>query len=178
MSAHRRGAGAKTAFLNEYAQDLVVCLIVLGKLLLPQISIVRFVGLLFSLRCSAIFLVARATRNCHYSCPVQRYSLNKACTAAARSVCMHAHKCSSIERRPQSGFLTRSSIWICALRMPFLLLWSLITSYWAYFPLPQLAFDMTSMPTMPDNCRHRKSISLTTAPRNQAEHSFRKARLL
>ena len=55
VSAHRRGAGAKIAFLNEYARDLVVCLIVPSKLLLPQISIVRFVGLLFSWRCSAIF---------------------------------------------------------------------------------------------------------------------------
>ena len=55
VSAHRRGAGAKIAFLNEYARDLVVCLIVPGKLLLPQISIIRFVGLLFSWRCSAIF---------------------------------------------------------------------------------------------------------------------------
>ena len=36
-SAHRRGAGAKIAFLNEYAQDLVVCLVVPSKLLLPQI---------------------------------------------------------------------------------------------------------------------------------------------
>ena len=44
MSAHRRLAGAKIAFLNEYARDLVVCLIVPGKLLLAQISIVRFVG--------------------------------------------------------------------------------------------------------------------------------------
>ena len=55
VSAHRRGAGAKIAFLNDYARDLAVCLIVPGKLLVPQISIVRFVGLLFSWRCSAIF---------------------------------------------------------------------------------------------------------------------------
>ena len=55
VSAHCRGAGAKIAFLNEYARDLVVSLIVPGNLLLPQISIVRFVGLLFSWRCSAIF---------------------------------------------------------------------------------------------------------------------------
>ena len=54
VNAHRRGAGAMIAFLNEYAWDLVVCLIVPGKLLLPQISIVRFVGLLFSWRWSAI----------------------------------------------------------------------------------------------------------------------------
>ena len=50
VSAHRRGAGAKITFLNEYAWDLVVCLIVSGKLLLTQISIVRFLGLLFSWR--------------------------------------------------------------------------------------------------------------------------------
>ena len=65
------------------------------------------------------FLVARATRNCRYSCPVQRYWLNKACTAAARSACMHVHNSSSIERRPQFGSLTRSWIWIRALRMAF-----------------------------------------------------------
>ena len=55
VSALHRGAGAKIAFLNEYARDLAVCLIVPGKLLHPQISIVRFIGLLFSWRCSAIF---------------------------------------------------------------------------------------------------------------------------
>ena len=55
VSAHRRGAGVKIVFLNEYARDLVVCHIVPGKLLLPQISIVRFVGLLFSWHCSASF---------------------------------------------------------------------------------------------------------------------------
>ena len=48
-------AGAKIAFMNEYARDLVVCLIVPGKLLLAQISVVGFVGWLFSWRCSAIF---------------------------------------------------------------------------------------------------------------------------
>ena len=53
--AHRRWAGAKIAFLNDYSRDLVVCHIVRGKLLLPQISIAGFVGLLFSWRCSAIF---------------------------------------------------------------------------------------------------------------------------
>ena len=36
MSAHRRKAGAKIAFQNEYARDLVVCLVVPGKLLLPK----------------------------------------------------------------------------------------------------------------------------------------------
>ena len=55
VSAHRSGAGSKIAFLNEYARDLVVCLIVPGKLLLSQISIVGFLGLLLSWRCSAIF---------------------------------------------------------------------------------------------------------------------------
>ena len=49
------------------------------------------------------FLVARATRNGRYSCPVQHYWL-LACTAAAHSPCMHAHNSSSIERRPQVRF--------------------------------------------------------------------------
>ena len=40
-------------------------------------------------------------------------------SAAARSACMHAHNSSSIERRPQFGSLTRSWIWIRALRMAF-----------------------------------------------------------
>ena len=66
-------AGAKIAFLNEYARDLVVCLIVPGKLLLPQISIVRFVGWLFSGHCSAIFQLLEQLRNCRYSCPVPPY---------------------------------------------------------------------------------------------------------
>ena len=65
------------------------------------------------------FSVARATRHCRYSCPVQRYWLNKACIAAPRGACMHAHSSSSIEHRPQFGSLTRSWIWICAFRMVF-----------------------------------------------------------
>ena len=40
-------------------------------------------------------------------------------SAAARSACMHAHNSSSIECRPQFGSLTRSWIWIRALRMAF-----------------------------------------------------------
>ena len=40
-------------------------------------------------------------------------------SAAARSACMHAHNSSSIERRPPFGSLTRSWIWILALRMAF-----------------------------------------------------------
>ena len=40
-------------------------------------------------------------------------------SAAARSACMHAHNSLSIERRPQFGSLTRSWIWIRALRMAF-----------------------------------------------------------
>ena len=47
-----------------------------------------------------------------------------------------------------------------------------------YFSLPQLAFNVTSTPTMPDSWRHRSSISLTTARRNHVEHSFHKARQL
>ena len=46
------------------------------------------------------------------------------------------------------------------------------------FSLPQHSFDLTSTPTMPGSSRHRASISLTTAPRNHVEHSFRKARQL
>ena len=46
------------------------------------------------------------------------------------------------------------------------------------FSLPQLAFALTSAPTMPGSSRHRSSISLTIAPRNHVEHSFRKARQL
>ena len=42
------------------------------------------------------------------------------------------------------------------------------------FSLPQLAFDLTSTPTIPDSCRQRSSISLTAVPRNHVEHSFRK----
>ena len=99
VSAPRRGAGAKIAFLNEYVRDLVVCLIVPGKLLLPQISIVRFVGLLFSWRCSAIFLVATATRSCRYSCPVQRYSLKgHALQLQLRIVHVHACKDTTVRR--------------------------------------------------------------------------------
>ena len=43
------------------------------------------------------------------------------------------------------------------------------------FSLPQLAFDLTSTPTIPDSCRQRSSISLTAVPRNHIKHSFRKA---
>ena len=78
MSAHRRRAGAKIAFLYEYARDLDVCLIVPGKLLLPpnfDRPLCWFVVLLALL---SHFLVARATRNCRYSCPVQHCRLNKA----------------------------------------------------------------------------------------------------
>ena len=46
------------------------------------------------------------------------------------------------------------------------------------FSLPQLAFDLTSTPTIPDSCRQWSSISLTAVPRNHVEHSFRKARQL
>ena len=45
----------------------------------------------------------------------------------------------------------------------FPLLWSLDTSYWGYFSLPQLAIVLTDTPTMPDSSRHRSSISLTTS---------------
>ena len=45
VSAHRSGAGAKIAFLNEFAQDLVVCLIIPGKLLLPQPKFRSFASL-------------------------------------------------------------------------------------------------------------------------------------
>ena len=57
---------------------------------------------------------------------------------------------------------------------PFPLLWSLNTSYWAYFSLPQLAFDLTSTATMSDSSRYRLSISLTTAPRNHVDILFAK----
>ena len=39
-----------------------------------------------------------------------------------------------------------------------------------FFSLPQLAFDLTSTPTIPDSCRQRSSISLTAVPRNHVEH--------
>ena len=42
------------------------------------------------------------------------------------------------------------------------------------FSLPQLAFDLTSTPTMPDSRRHRSLILLTSAPRNHVEHFFAK----
>ena len=42
------------------------------------------------------------------------------------------------------------------------------------FSLPQLAFDLTSTPTMLDSSRHRSSISLTTASGNNVKHSFAK----
>ena len=88
---------------------------------------------------------------------------------------------SSIERRPQFGSVTRSWILIRALRMAFSS--SLDLGYVVlglFFPLPQLAFDLTSTPTIPDRCRERSSISLTAVPRNSnhVEHSFRKARQL
>ena len=92
---------------------------------------------------------------------------------------MHAHNSSSIERRPQFGSLTRSWIWIRALRMAFSS--SLELGYVVlglFFSLPQLAFDLTSTPKIPDSCRQRSSISLTAVARNHVEHSFRKARQL
>ena len=46
------------------------------------------------------------------------------------------------------------------------------------FSLPQLAIELTSTPTMLDSSRHRSSISLTTAPGDHVEHSFRKAHQL
>ena len=42
------------------------------------------------------------------------------------------------------------------------------------FSLYQLAFDLTSTPTMPDSCRHRSSISLTTAPGTMSSILFAK----
>ena len=62
------------------------------------------------------------------------------------------------------GFFFFFGAWICRIR--------------PIFSLPQLAFDLTSTPTIPDSCRQRSSISLTAVPRNHVEHSFRKARQL
>ena len=143
----------------------------------PKFSIVRFIGLLFSCRCSAIFLVARATRSrhCRYSCPVQRYWLNKPCTAAAY---MHACKHSSLLRRTNVGlslalWLVREfgsvhrgwlffifGVWICRIE--------------PIFSLPQLAFDLTSTPMTPDSSRHRSSISLPAAPGTMSSILFAK----
>ena len=115
VSTHRRGAGAKISFLNEYARDLVVCLIVPGCLSSsPNFdrSLRWFVVLLALL---SQFLVARATKNCRYSCPVHRYWLKKhahaAAAAAAHSAraCMHAHNSSSIGRRPPFGSVNLDS---------------------------------------------------------------------
>ena len=44
------------------------------------------------------------------------------------------------------------------------------------FSLPQIAFDFTSTPALPDSSRRRSSMPLPTAPRNHVEHLFRKVR--
>ena len=125
------------------------------------------------------FSVARATE-LSLLVPSSTLLTEKACPAAAAAhsarACMHAHNSSSIDRRPQFGSLTRSWIWIRALRMDFSS--SLEFGYvllGLFFSLPQLAIDLKSTPTMLDSSRHRSSISLTTAPGNHVKHSFRKA---
>ena len=82
-------------------------------------------------------LVARATRNCRYSCPVQRYWLKKhALQLQLRMVHMHARMHTTV-RRSVVGL--SSALWLVRefefVRWGWLfpLLWSLDTSYWAYF---------------------------------------------
>ena len=127
------------------------------------------------------FLVARATRNCRYSCPVQRYWLKKHAQLQLQLRIVHVHACMhTTVRRSVVGI--RSALWLVREFVRwgwlFLLLWSVDTSFGAYFFLPQLAIELTSTPTMLDSSRHRSSILLTTAPGNHVKHSFRKARQL
>ena len=65
MIAHRLGEGAKIVFVNEFGRDLVVCLIVPGKLLLPKMLFASLVCC--SLGAAQPFLVARASRSGSYS---------------------------------------------------------------------------------------------------------------
>ena len=64
MIAHRLGEGAKIVFVNEFGRDLVVCLIIPGKLL-PKMLFASFVCC--SLGAAHPFLVARASRSGSYS---------------------------------------------------------------------------------------------------------------
>ena len=101
VSAHRRWAGAKIAFLNEYqgpARDLVVCLIVPGKLLLPQIfdRSLRLFVLLLALRVAIFFfrwlleqpdtVVTRA--HAPSLTPLTKQSMHCSCAYA----CLHAEQ--------------------------------------------------------------------------------------
>ena len=125
------------------------------------------------------FLVAKATRNCRYSSRARRWQSMHCSSAAARSACMHAHNSSSIERRPQFGsFYSFVNLDACVEDGLFFFFGAWIRRIRPIFSLPQLAFDLTSTPTIPDSCRQRSSISLTAVPRNHFEHSFRKARQL
>ena len=107
LSASLSLFSALTLFSHAHLWSLKLSL----KLLLSRISSLCIVGLLFSWRCSAIFqllellktAVTRAQFNAIY---------NKACTAAARSACMHAHNSSSIAfvlRMPGTALITESS---------------------------------------------------------------------
>ena len=93
---------------------------------------------------------------------------------------MHACTQQFINRRhrPQFGSLTRSWGDSCVEDGFFFFFGAWIRCIRPIFSLPQLAFDLTSTPTISDSCRQRSSISLTAVPRNHVEHSFRKARQL
>ena len=145
-----------------------------------KFSIICFAGLLFSWRCSAIFqlleqldtVVARAQFNA-----IDSY---KAYTAAAnKHSCRHSSLL--IERRPQLT-VRLSDLFVnldsCVEDGFFFFFGVRIRGIWPIFSLPQLTFDLTSTPSLPGSSQYRSSISLTTAPRNHVEHSFRKARQL
>ena len=129
------------------------------------------------------FLVARATGNCRYSCPVQRYWLKKACTAAAAAqsarACMHAHNSSSIGRRPQFRSVTRSWIWIRALRMSFsssLEVGYVVLGLLFPFPNSQSTWQVSLRCLIAADPDRRSHSPLP--PGNHVKHSFRKARQL
>ena len=101
-------------------------------------------------------------------------------SAAARSACMHAHNSSSIECRPQFGSLTRSWIWIRALRMAFSS--SLELGYvllGLFFPFPNsLSTWQVRLRSLIVADNDRRSHLPGAVSRNHVEHSFRKARQL
>ena len=102
---------------------------------------------------------------------------NQSLYCSCSYACMHAQQ-SVIERRPQSGSLTRSWICIRALRMTFCSTLEFGYVVLGLFFHSKFGFDLTSTPTIADSSRHRSSISLISAYWNHVEHSFRGARPL